>query len=100
MRSVRPLAGLDHQQPRGVARLGGAQRDPLLGQVEVEEIDTHQVRPDQQGSGKQQHRTRQPAERDLAHRHAEDAGAIDEHAGKQLAGDQKSHQRGSADPRR
>ena len=37
-----PAPRLDHQQPRSVARLGRAQRDPLVGQVEIEEIDTHQ----------------------------------------------------------
>ncbi|MNT08075.1 hypothetical protein D3C72_1428040 [compost metagenome] len=26
----------DHQQARGIARLGGAQRDAVIGQVEVE----------------------------------------------------------------
>ena len=30
-----------HQQPRGIARDGGLQRDALVGQVEVEEVGAH-----------------------------------------------------------
>ena len=41
---------------------------------------------DQQRSGKQQHRPGDAAERNLADRDAEHADAVDEHAGKQLAG--------------
>src|ERR1700722_20044931 len=38
---VQARAGLDHQKPCGIARLRGAQRDPLNGQFEVEEIGAH-----------------------------------------------------------
>ena len=34
-------AGLDDQQPRGIARLRRPQRDPLGGKFEVEEIGAH-----------------------------------------------------------
>jgi hypothetical protein len=31
----------DDEQARAVARLGGPQRNPVLGEIEIEEIDAH-----------------------------------------------------------
>jgi hypothetical protein len=38
---VEGLARADHEQPRRVARARGPQRDPVVGQVEIEEVDAH-----------------------------------------------------------
>ena len=34
-----------HQHPRRIARAHGAQRDPLLRQVEIEQVNLHAARP-------------------------------------------------------
>ena len=36
-----PLARMNDEEPRGVARLGRAQRDALVRQLEVEIVDAH-----------------------------------------------------------
>ena len=53
---------LDHQQPRGFPRTGGAQRDVLRRQVEIEEIGAHglQWANGEQGAANRQFAIRYP----------------------------------------
>ena len=41
MRSSKRLLRPDDEQPRRVARLRRAERDAVLGQVEIEQVDAH-----------------------------------------------------------